>query len=389
MAVERDAFLRLQGFDERFACAAEDREFCDRWRHHGGRLHYHAGAIVHHAHGLTLTSFIRQHVRYGRGAYRYHRVRAERGATFLRDDVGFHARLPTHLLRHARSEPSGNAVQDVAIFAVWQIANAAGFLGAAAADSLHAPVIGGEAAVTAQARHAGLVETACHPGSSLTTRRDSRSVEPMSCRVVCFSGSHGTHMREITAQVAERLGFTLVDEAIITRAATEAGVDPHVVADVEKRQTFMTRLLDALSSSSDATAHAFSGGVSVYSPADVPMTEDLRRLIQAAIEETSARGDVVIVSHAASHALAQQQDVLRVLVTASDDTRAARIVASDEVSEQEAAGIVEEANAARADYLKRFYGIKQELPSQYDLVINSDRLSTSDAVAIVAIAAGA
>lgn len=210
----------------------------------------------------------------------------------------------------------------------------------------------------------------------------------MSCRVVCFSGPDGTHMREIAALVAERLGFTLVDEAIITRAAGEAGVDPHVVADVEKRQTFMARLLDAVSSSSDATGHAFSGGVSVYSPSDVPMTEDLRGLIRAAIEETSARGDVVIVSHAASHALAANSHVLRVLVTASRDTRTARIVESDSVSEADATRTVDEADAARADYLKRFYGIKQELPTQYDVVINTDRVGTDDAVALVVSAAG-
>ena len=195
-------------------------------------------------------------------------------------------------------------------------------------------------------------------------------------------------MREIAAGVAERLGFTLVDEAIITRAAGEAGVDPHVVADVEKRQTFMARLLDALSSSSDVTAHAFSGGVSVYAPTDVPMSEELRGLIRSAIEETSARGNVVIVSHAASHALAEQPDVLRVLVTASPETRRSRLVESEEMSEHDAASAVEEADAARADYLKRFYAIKHELPTQYDLVVNTDRVAPDDAVAIVALAAG-
>lgn len=209
----------------------------------------------------------------------------------------------------------------------------------------------------------------------------------MSFRVVCFSGPHGTYMHEIAAGVAGQLGFTLVDEAIITRAAGEAGVDPHVVADVEKRQTFMARLLDALSSSSDATGHAFSGGVSVYAAADVPMTEDLRGLIRAAIEETSARGDVVIVSHAASHALAKQPDVLRVLVTASAETRCARLEVSRAMSKQDAAQSVEESDADRADYLKRFYGIKQELPTQYDLVINTDRLTTDGAVAMIALSA--
>ena len=210
----------------------------------------------------------------------------------------------------------------------------------------------------------------------------------MSYRVVCFSGPDGTHMREIAARVAEQLGFTLVDEEIITRAAGEAGVDPHVVADVEKRQTFMARLLDALSSSSDATGQAFSGGMSVYSPADVPMTEDLRGLIRAAIEETSARGDVVIVSHAASHALAANTEALRVLVTASRETRTARLVESYGISEADATHTVDEADAARADYLKRFYGIKHELPTQYDVVVNTDRMGTDDAVAVVVRAAG-
>ena len=50
---------------------------------------------------------------------------------------------------------------------------------------------------------------------------------------------------------------------------------------------------------------------------------------------------------------------------------------------------VENADAARADYLNRFYGTKAELPTQYDIVVNTDRLSSShDAVALVLLAAG-
>ena len=211
----------------------------------------------------------------------------------------------------------------------------------------------------------------------------------MSCRVVCFAGPHGSNMHAIAAGVASRLGFTVVDEAIVTRAAAEAGVDPHVVADVEKRQTFMARLLDALSSSSDATANAFAGAVTVYSPADVPMTEELRGLIRAAIEETSTRGDVVIVSHAASYALATKPDVLRVLITASEETRSSRLAERDGLSEEEAARVAGESIASRADYLKRFYGVKDEQPTHYDLVVNTDRIGTDDAVALIALAAAA
>ncbi len=209
----------------------------------------------------------------------------------------------------------------------------------------------------------------------------------MSCRVVCIAGPHGSNMHAIAAGVASQLGFTVVDEAIVTRAAGEAGVDPHVVADVEKRQTFMARLLDALSSSSDATAHAFGGGVNVYSPADVPMTEELRGLIRAAIEETSSRGDVVIVAHAASYALADQPNVLRVLVTASEETLCSRLAERDGLSEEDATQVARESIASRADYLKRFYGVKDEQPTHYDLVVNTDRIATNDAVALIARAA--
>jgi len=211
----------------------------------------------------------------------------------------------------------------------------------------------------------------------------------MSCRVVCVSGPDGANMREVARGVAAGLGFSLVDEEIVMRAAAEAGVEPRVVADVEKRRSFMDRALDALASSSDATAFAFSGGSGGFVAPDVlPVSDELRDLIRVAIEETAARGNAVIVAHAASHALASQPDVLRVLVTASTDVRCARVASERDLSEKDAGRAVDAADAARADYLKRFYGAKAELPTQYDVVVNTDRVSSDDAVSLVLLAAG-
>jgi hypothetical protein len=36
-------------------------------------------AVVRHSHSLTLPGFLRQHFHYGRGAFHFHRARAERG----------------------------------------------------------------------------------------------------------------------------------------------------------------------------------------------------------------------------------------------------------------------------------------------------------------------
>ena len=194
-------------------------------------------------------------------------------------------------------------------------------------------------------------------------------------------------MRDVAASVATSLGFTLVDEAIIMRAAAEAGVDPQVVADVEQRRSFMDRCLHALTMSGDVTAVVFTGGGGGYLPPEEHVSDELRSLIRMAIEETADRGNVVIVAHAASHALADRDDVLRVLVTASPETRCARIAAEQGLSEKDAARAIAEADANRADYLRRFFGEKAELPTQYDLVVNTDRLPIGAAAAVVAAAA--
>jgi cytidylate kinase len=205
----------------------------------------------------------------------------------------------------------------------------------------------------------------------------------MAYATICLSGLDGSQMRDVGREAAGRLGFTLVDEEIVMRAAAEAGVQPAVVADVERRRSFMDRALRAMPAADN------SGFTGTSSPARDPLLdEDLRNLIRAAIEETAARGMTVIVAHAASHALSVRSDVLRVLVTASPEVRLARIAAERGLSEKDAARAVAASDAARADYIKRFYGVKRELPEHYDLVVSTDKLSVDEAASLVAYAAG-
>jgi cytidylate kinase len=112
----------------------------------------------------------------------------------------------------------------------------------------------------------------------------------------------------------------------------------------------------------------------------------VRALIRETIEQTAAKGNVVIVAHAASHALPQGPDALRVLVTASPETRAKRLAEVEGVDESDAARAVKDSDAARRDYLKRFYGV-EELPTHYDLVVNTDGLTFDQAADLVLAAA--
>lgn len=208
----------------------------------------------------------------------------------------------------------------------------------------------------------------------------------MAHRVVCVSGTDGSLMRDVAHGVAGQLGFRIVDEEIVARAAADGGVAPEVMADAEKRRSFLERAFDAMA---PGTAHSLAAAtVGGFVPTDAVVGDELGGLIRTAIEETASRGNVVIVAHAASHALAAQPDALRVLVTASPSVRRERVAAERGLDDKEAARAIEHSDSARADYLKRFYGTRSEQPTQYDLVVNTDVLGVDKAAELVAAAAG-
>ena len=105
------------------------------------------------------------------------------------------------------------------------------------------------------------------------------------------------------------------------------------------------------------------------------------------IDEIAAEGNAVIVAHAASMALAGAEGILRVLVTASPEERVKRLVETEEIANADAARLIMESDQARADYFRHFYGVAQELPTHYDLVVNTDVLGAEQAAEIVVHAA--
>lgn len=200
----------------------------------------------------------------------------------------------------------------------------------------------------------------------------------MAYRFVCISRTIGADAEDVARLVAEQLGFRLIDEEIVLQAADRAGVKSGEVADVEQRKSFLARVLN------DMIESGALGGYGPLVPLPTgPQRDDLRAFIRQAIDESTEDGPTVIVAHGAAIALAGRDDVLRVLITASPETRSGRLVAAEQAKESEAAKLVAESDTARADYLKRFYKVAAELPTTYDLVLNTDRMTAEDAAELL------
>jgi GT2 family glycosyltransferase len=128
LAVSAAKFQESGGFDTTFPlAAAEDREFCDRWRRQGRQLIYAPEIQVYHSHELTLRSFCRQHYSYGRGALHFHQKRARSGAGRIKlEPPSFYLELLFFPLSRQRRSKE---ILFGALLAASQLANAAGFFG--------------------------------------------------------------------------------------------------------------------------------------------------------------------------------------------------------------------------------------------------------------------
>jgi len=220
--------------------------------------------------------------------------------------------------------------------------------------------------------------------------------------IICISATDGADARQVADAIGKALNFRVIDEEIVARAAAEAGVDEQSIASVEERKTAVTKIIDRMVVPGAATDPDFVqsrdvqitagmiGFVLPRSPGTRRPSDELRGLIRSAIDEFMAAGNVVIFAHAASQSLAGRQGVLRLLVTASPQTRSARLAESLQISTKEAEGLVKRGDGNRADYFKRFYKIDNELPTHYDIVVNTDNLAPAVAAsAVVALATAA
>jgi uncharacterized protein len=202
-------------------------------------------------------------------------------------------------------------------------------------------------------------------------------------RVVCIARTDGAAGEEVGRLVADRLGFVYVDAEIVAHAAARGGLDPAVVADAERRRSLIRRVLDALAETGEGGFGGFGPAVATNEPSE----EEVRVLIREAIAETVERSRVVIAGHGASQMLEAGHAYLRVFVTASRATRAARLADSEQIDLARAERLIKDSDASRAHYLRRFYGLADEAPTNYDLVLNTDTLSPEAAAALISQAA--
>ncbi|HSP54660.1 MAG TPA: cytidylate kinase-like family protein [Dehalococcoidia bacterium] len=202
----------------------------------------------------------------------------------------------------------------------------------------------------------------------------------MHCRVIGISRAMGAGGEEIARLVSEALGFRLIDDEIIVRAAEKAGVTPESMSKVERSASLIDRILKYMGTTS------VDAGYGPYIAPVIDSSASYEGIITSVIRETAAAGNVVILAHGASIPLTGTPGLMRVLVTGSVESRATRMT-SEGLDAGKVKKQVDLSDAQRREYLQRFYDVRQESPTLYDLVVNTDNISPTAAAALIIAAA--
>lgn len=200
--------------------------------------------------------------------------------------------------------------------------------------------------------------------------------------VITISRLYGSGGSEVAARVAETLGWSLLDNAVVDAVAARLGIAPAEVAAREERSpSLVERIVDTMALGSQEWLPQL--GASKRGPTEEQLVEVTRHIV----EEGVARGPAVVVGRGAQSMLAARADALHVFCYAARAALIARSMDRDGIDEEAATKLVDGTNAQREQWVRKHFDRSWREHSNYHLTVNTGWLGVEGAAEIVVAAA--
>ena len=191
--------------------------------------------------------------------------------------------------------------------------------------------------------------------------------------LVTVRGQLGSGAPEIGKKVAHKLHFDYVDREIIAEVAARLQREEHdVIAKEMPPGTLLGRILEALTSGYGGDV--LGGG---YLPPELIPLGDTRyvKALESVVRELARGESIVIRGRGSQFILKEYPGSLHVLVVAPLEVRVERVMRDLKLDREAASQEIARFDSSRHEFVKRYFRAELEDPLQYDLVINTGRLS--------------
>jgi len=194
---------------------------------------------------------------------------------------------------------------------------------------------------------------------------------------ITISREYGSGGGEIAIRLAKRLGWYLIDRAIVERVASEMGTNTQEAeAHDEYTEGVVTRILNSMLYLYPATM--------VSAPPEAFLSDkDYRSAVEKIVRAAATQGHVVIVGRASSVILAKPRDVLHVRIIAPFEKRVAYVMRREGIDHHAAESRIQVKDRDRARYLQIEYNQKPDDAHLYDIVLNTSLLDLDSAVEVI------
>ncbi len=176
--------------------------------------------------------------------------------------------------------------------------------------------------------------------------------------IITISREMGSGGIPIVHQVAEELGYKLINGGTIKNLASDYGLTDETLQQIdEKPPAFIEQL-------------------------DRQIELDMNR-IQLIVLEEALKGNVIIYGRGGQDLLPGINSVFRVRIIAPFEERVERWAEQEWIDPDLARSLVRKSDQQRAGFIKYYFDRNWSNPIEYDLVINTMRLSNDTAVKLI------
>ncbi len=192
--------------------------------------------------------------------------------------------------------------------------------------------------------------------------------------VITIGRQFGSGGRAIGQKLSQKLSIPFYDKELISFAAKESGISPEIFKDVD--ETAANSLLYSISMG----LYNFNGPLAM---GDLPVNDKLYILQHQIIKELAAKGPCVFVGRCADYVLKDNPHCINIFIHADIEYRKKRAVVVHNIEERRAEAIINKTDKTRANYYSFYSGQKWGQISNYDLCIDSSKLSDDEIVDLI------
>lgn len=192
-------------------------------------------------------------------------------------------------------------------------------------------------------------------------------------KTITIARGFGSGGRTIGKMLSEDLGIKYYDKDLIRLASEESGINERFfgLVDEKLKGSFLRK-----------------GGVykgDLISPDSSEFTSDQNLFNYQAkiIKQLADKEPAIIVGRCADYILRERDDVIKVFIYSDMETAIKNVVDMYGVSEREAKKMIEKTDKERSEYFKHYTGLDWENAKNYNLCLDTSRLSYDECVEII------